>query len=139
MTVGYKRLCGFYDHPNADKYGVILEHRLVMSQKLGRPLKKNETVHHINDDTFDDTFDNRPENLEIYTNEEHARKHALERGKLVIEIECNFCGSTFELDLSQYNSKVKQGYKNFYCNRSCMGKGQWNKHLFKNKKQADVV
>lgn len=57
---------GRYDHthPNSDKYGRILEHRYVMSKKIGRPLNAGEIVHHINGDTHD----NRPENLEIFEN-----------------------------------------------------------------------
>lgn len=49
------------NNPNADKFGRILEHRYVMSQYLGRPLKKNEIVHHINENTHD----NRIKNLQI--------------------------------------------------------------------------
>ena len=33
-------------------------HRQVMEKKLGRKLKKNEIVHHINKDTFDNQFSN---------------------------------------------------------------------------------
>jgi hypothetical protein len=34
------------DHPNARKSGYVFEHVFVMSNHLGRPLLKNETIHH---------------------------------------------------------------------------------------------
>ena len=51
----------------------IAEHRYVMEQFLGRPLRTDEIVHHLNEDKLD----NRLENLELTTAAEHGRHHML--------------------------------------------------------------
>lgn len=59
---GYALLSGHWDHPNANQRGQVLEHVKVMSEILGRPLRKGENVHHKNGVRDD----NRPENLELW-------------------------------------------------------------------------
>ena len=56
------------DHPDAHSNGWILEHRLVAAQKLGRSLRADEQVHHVNGDKQD----NRPENLSVLDPSAHT-------------------------------------------------------------------
>jgi HNH endonuclease len=65
---GYMEMRGkkWENHPCADKFGRILEHRLIMFNHLGRDLREGENIHHKNGDRTD----NRIENLELW-----ATKH----------------------------------------------------------------
>lgn len=45
-------------YPGTGDAGYMLEHRYVMSQHLGRPLARNETVHHIDGDRQNNSLDN---------------------------------------------------------------------------------
>lgn len=64
-----------YVHIYVPKEGFVREHRYIMEQHLGRKLKDEEHIHHINHVKYD----NRIENLKITTNSEHGKEHYKER------------------------------------------------------------
>lgn len=60
------------------------EHRIVLEEKLGRPLLAHESAHHINGIRND----NRPENLELWVG-------AIRYGQRAADIRCHHCGTPY--------------------------------------------
>jgi len=70
------------------------EHRVVMEREVNRTLLPTEHVHHKNRDKTD----NRLENLQLLTAQEHALLHAIEDGRVgqwaIFYDACIDCGTT---------------------------------------------
>lgn len=65
---GYIKVFIGIHHPMADKRGEIYEHRLVMSQYLGRSLQRWEHVHHKDGNKTNNSLNN----LELHSESKHA-------------------------------------------------------------------
>lgn len=69
------------DHPAATQAGYVMEHRLVMEEKIGRRLHDFENVHHLNGMRRD----NRPENLELWTRPQPSGQRPADLAAWVME------------------------------------------------------
>ena len=66
----------------ADRKGRVAQHRLVMSESLGRPLLDSENVHHINGVRDD----NRLENLELWNTSQPAGQRISDKVAWAVEL-----------------------------------------------------
>lgn len=88
--------------------------RYLMSCKLGRYLKKDEVVDHIDNNKLNDLLSN----YQILTNQENSAKDRNRPYKTLI---CPVCNNEFTREASDMNFKLSRG-KIPTCSRHCGGK-----------------
>ena len=95
------------DHFIANAAGKVLEHVYVMYKTIGRQLRPDECVHHIDRDRANNDLSN----LRLMTIAEHSLLHAIEdRGFKLENRTCPICSKIFEC-----SAKSDQ----IYCQASC--------------------
>lgn len=95
-------------HPMASKSGKLYVHRYIMARHLGRFLKDNEVIHHIDHDKTN----NHISNLEILTQSSHAKTHADEhRTTFIKDYQCDQCGKIIQ--------RFYQRYSKIFCSNEC--------------------
>lgn len=126
------------NHPLKDKQGYVREHRLIMEQVVGRYLRPEEDVHHLDHNKQN----NDPTNLELFASRsEHLKKYHREGGragwfkkgraphnKYLVERPCAYCLIPFQ---------PKDDTKKF-CSSRCYWdskRGIYPVHLMKSKEE----
>lgn len=71
-----------HNSPHSGSNGHVYQHRQVMAEMLGRPLRKGENVHHRNGNRKD----NRPENLELWVSGQPAGQRVQDVARWAIEL-----------------------------------------------------
>ena len=92
--------------------------RYLMSCHLGRYLKDEEHVDHINENQLDDKI----ANLQILSPKENQNK-SHKKGRKYLKMVCPVCGDVFEKEKRQTNLGKGEKYSNYQtCSRFCGGK-----------------
>jgi hypothetical protein len=116
MSWDYVQICGRHDHPNANNNGVILEHRLVMSDYLGRPLEDDEIVHHCDSNQRHNEIENLELTLRGGCPENHNAIHN-GTGRTFLSFICPACNIEFLREKGNAHPNTTP-----CCSRSCSGK-----------------
>lgn len=94
-------------NPNAGPNGHVYQHRHLMSEYIGRPLLRTESVHHKNGDRSD----NRLRNLELWSKSQPAGQRVTDKVKWCIELlssETISAALKIEPSLAEELAKLKQ-------------------------------
>lgn len=113
LVHGYRAFAVRYDNGFRT---TIFEHREVMEAHLGRRLRRDEVVHHKDENKLNNVIDN----LEVMSPSEHASHHALLPE--LMSVTCPQCNEEFVKLAREERARIKKGRSGPYCGKSCAGK-----------------
>jgi hypothetical protein len=96
----------------------------VYERRTGMDIPKHLVIHHKNGNCLDDRF----ENLELMTAEDHSKIHS-EEYRTGHYLKCVVCGSTFY----KPNYRLRNGHSGKYCSTECRNNRGTNKHQINGK------
>lgn len=113
---GDKRLRCILVHPNGYKQTISYPKYLI-EVHLGRYLKENETVDHIDGDFLN----NNIENLQILGRRKHCYNDA--KRNQDVKVNCKYCGKEFTIKGSTLHCRNRKDrhQSGYFCSRRCSG------------------
>lgn len=105
------------EHPNSTKNGYVLEHRVVMENRLGRLLGADEVVHHLDGNKKNNDI----ENLQVMNVIAHAKLHHPETGRNMVKLKCPNCGKIFDRERRNTHFRKPSKLNVTFCSKTCSG------------------
>lgn len=106
------------EHHRARSSGITYEHYLVAEQKIGRLLRKNETIHHEDENKLN----NHPDNLYVFaTRADHARYH---KTGVRVKVEDYWISPSIIKNCYRCDNEFVfiEGVRTKYCSKDCFNK-----------------
>lgn len=118
---GYKYCRTIPVHPKANAKGLYPLHRVLMENKIGRNLNRQEIVHHLDENKENNDISN----LQILLNSVHTKLH---RKKVEnIEYSCSNCSNIFYIKPHIYRLRISRSKNHsIFCSIKCSTKFYWN-------------
>lgn len=91
------------------------EHTVVWWKNTGQIPPEGFVVHHKNENTHDNRF----ENFELKESVQHVSDHNRERKNPDVNVSCSFCKKEYQVPFRMFTWKTKKKKYDYFCSKSC--------------------